>query len=184
MKGKTRYVILGCLSIRNLSGYGMRKFVQEVIGHFWAESNGQIYPVLHQLVEEECIVCCDTDKVGKRDRYVYAITPKGRKELVAWLSPSSEWKKKDIQRDEGLLKLFFGGNASVEESIILLEEREKQTHARIALYKNLRKEIESHKTSPHFLFWELTLENGMVHAEAEREWCSHALNKLKMTKEE
>ena len=52
----TSYVILGGLSVEpNLSGYDMRKGIQNSIGYFWGESYGQIYPALKRLASEGLI---------------------------------------------------------------------------------------------------------------------------------
>ena len=42
-------VILGLLSVRPMSGYDMKRFVDHSTRFFWAASYGQIYPVLRRL---------------------------------------------------------------------------------------------------------------------------------------
>jgi DNA-binding PadR family transcriptional regulator len=46
---KSKYAILGMLSIAPMSGYDIKKQVETSISNFWSESYGQIYPALRNL---------------------------------------------------------------------------------------------------------------------------------------
>ena len=52
---KSKYAILGMLSIEPMSGYDIKKEIEENISNFWTESYGQIYPVLKSLVAEKLV---------------------------------------------------------------------------------------------------------------------------------
>ena len=52
---KSKYAILGMLSIEPMSGYDIKKEIEESISNFWTESYGQIYPVLKSLVAEKLV---------------------------------------------------------------------------------------------------------------------------------
>src|SRR5918999_5504170 len=102
---KSKYAILGMLSIEPMSGYDIKKEVETSISNFWTESYGQIYPVLRKLIGEKLVTKTVESEAGKPDRHVYALTAQGRKELRRWLREGFAPK---IQRNEFLLKLFFG----------------------------------------------------------------------------
>ena len=51
-RNKSRFAVLGMLSMGLETGYQMKKHVEENLGHFWSESYGQIYPILGQLRAE------------------------------------------------------------------------------------------------------------------------------------
>ena len=104
-EGKSKYAILGMLSIEPMSGYDIKKEVENSISNFWTESYGQIYPVLKNLIAEKLVTKTVESEAGKPDRHVYSLTATGRKELRRWLRQGFAPK---IQRDEFLLKLFFG----------------------------------------------------------------------------
>ncbi|MDF2869325.1 MAG: hypothetical protein K0R05_900 [Anaerocolumna sp.] len=55
IKNKTRYAILGILSIHSGTGYDIKKYCDTVISNFWNENFGHIYPVLNQLLSEGLI---------------------------------------------------------------------------------------------------------------------------------
>lgn len=172
---KTKFVILGLLTIKPLSGYEIRKFICNTISHFWAESNGQIYPTLKQLVENKWIIFNENPSTTKKFCNRYSITSEGLRQLEKWLQVCVE---KDVSRDEGLLKLFFGGNASVEESIRRLREREESVIKALKTYHGIKDEIEEERDSPHALYWELTLQNGIAMAKAELSWCRQSIKRL------
>lgn len=168
---KTKYVILGLLTIEPLSGYEIRKLICETISHFWAESNGQIYPTLKQLMEDKWIVPSNSN--GRSNHY--SITSEGRNQLEKWLQVPEE---KHVHRDEGLLKLFFGANGSASESIGRLREREKSIAKTLESYDEIKHEIEEERESPHALFWKLSLHHGIALAEAELNWCRQSIELL------
>src|SRR5437867_4405478 len=103
---KTTHVVLGLLGVSPMTGYDIKKQVEEVTGHFWRESFGQIYPVLGRLCAEG-LVTRSAERNGGRRRFVYRITPRGRQALRRWLRTPPE---PDPVRRELLLKLFFGRN--------------------------------------------------------------------------
>src|SRR5207248_1647711 len=83
---KSRYALLGMLSIRPMSGYDIKKLIEASISNFWSESYGQIYPTLKQLVAEKLVTRTVKKQTGKPDRHVYALTPAGRRRLREWLA--------------------------------------------------------------------------------------------------
>src|SRR6266849_2307620 len=101
----SEYAILGMLSLRPMSGYDIRKTVQESIQYFWSESYGQIYPALKRMETQRLVKRVRGTQEGRASRQVYALSPPGLRELQAWLS-----RQPQVQpaRNELLLKLFFG----------------------------------------------------------------------------
>jgi DNA-binding PadR family transcriptional regulator len=179
---KTKFVILGLLTIEPMSGYEIKKFISESISHFWAESNGQLYPALRELARQECIELKEKKLNGKQESHLYSITKKGRVALKVWLGEAN--RGKSISRDEDLLKLFFGKSASIQGSIALLQKREARISDKLNQYKEIQKVIERHSHSPHALYWRLTLKNGICHAQAELAWCQEARAALQSGEEQ
>lgn len=173
---KTKYVILGLLTIEPLSGYGMRKLIQTSTAHFWEESNGQIYPTLKNLIEENLIQLEEKKAIGKKQKIIYSITEKGKNVLKDWLKDLPE---KNIIRDEGLLKLFLGSNVSIDTSIALLKNKEETLFAKLKEFENIEKMLAKEKNSPHYIYWIITLKNGIISCQAELKWCKEAILLLK-----
>jgi len=176
-KQKTPFVILGLLTIEPMSGYEIKKFISTSIGHFWAESNGQIYPSLRQLVREKFIVLVEKQQKGKQESHLYSITKEGQKALEQWLEETTDGKS--IHRDEELLKLFFGKSSTSRGCIALLKKREERIKKTLDQYEEIQEGLKKHARSPHALYWNLTVRNGICHAKAELRWCQEAQSALK-----
>jgi DNA-binding PadR family transcriptional regulator len=115
---KTRYVILGLLSEKPLTGYDLKKIIELRFSLFWNESFGQIYPQLGRLEEEELVVR-QPSASGKKRRNIYSITTKGSENLREWLLKPVET---EISRYEILIKTYFGNLISQDNVKRFVEE--------------------------------------------------------------
>jgi PadR family transcriptional regulator AphA len=104
----TPYAVLGLLSIEPMSGYDIRRHLDESLSHFWSESYGQIYPTLRKLEAARLIAPVRPAAPDARRRKLYTLTTAGRARLRTWLG---EPPKPQPPRNELVLKLFFGRQA-------------------------------------------------------------------------
>jgi DNA-binding PadR family transcriptional regulator len=176
-ENKTRYALLGLLSISPMSGYDMKKFTDISLGYFWSENYGHIYPILRKLEGEGLIRKHTEHTRGKPDRNVFRLTAKGEKELDAWLELPAE---KHPIRDEFLLKLFFGRRiprVTVEKA--LMEER-KQIEAYLAELEAIETRVTADYSGRADLpYWLMTLDFGKAFAKMIGDWCGECIGKLK-----
>ena len=100
----SRYAVLGMLTGGPRSGYDIRREIGTSVRHFWSESYGQVYPVLHDLVRNG-LATVAVEPGGGPNRKVYTLTGAGIAELRDWLARPVEPQP---SRNELLLKLFFG----------------------------------------------------------------------------
>lgn len=112
-ENKSKYAVMGVLSLCPGSGYDVKKFMEGSTSNFWSESYGQIYPILKQLVEGGLAARHTEKQEGKPEKYIYTLTEQGKKELREWLSESSAPAP---ERNELLLKLLFGAHVSIEKN--------------------------------------------------------------------
>ena len=91
-----------------MSGYDIRRNLEESLSYFWSESYGQIYPALRKLEAARLIAPVKQAAPDTRRRKLYTLTAAGRARLRTWLS---EPPKPQPPRNELLLKLFFGRHA-------------------------------------------------------------------------
>jgi DNA-binding PadR family transcriptional regulator len=174
---KSKYAILGMLSVRPMSGYDIKKEIQESISNFWTESYGQIYPVLKSLVAEKLVVKSVQRGAGKPDRHVYSLTERGRKELQAWLAEGATPK---VERNELLLKLFFGEEVEVGVNIRHVEQFRELQRELLEKYKWIEKEIKASNPAddPNVPYWLMTVRYGQHVRRALLDWCDETLVKL------
>ncbi|HYO99949.1 MAG TPA: PadR family transcriptional regulator [Pyrinomonadaceae bacterium] len=173
---KSRYAVLGMLSIAPMSGYDIKKRVGESISNFWTESYGQIYPILKSLVAEKLVTKTVEKGEGKPDRHVYALTDRGRKELQRWLAENVTPK---VDRNELLLKLFFGEEVPFDTNISHIEQYRELQRGLLERYKAIEKEIKAeYADNPNLPYWLLTVRYGQHVSQALLDWCDEAQAKL------
>src|SRR5213083_630916 len=106
-----RYIILGLLGARPMSGYDIKQAFDRALASYWNAGNSQIYTTLKSmsqagLVKSEVIV-----QTTRPNRKVYQLTASGEAELIHWLMESVPER---FTKDEFLTKLFFCGETSDE----------------------------------------------------------------------
>lgn len=173
---QTGYVILGALSIQpNLSGYDMRKAVQQSVGYFWGESYGQIYPALKQLVAEKLIEPSH-GKPAQRKRQQYRITKAGEDSLHHWLMLPFH---NDPPRNEFLLKLFFGLQATPAVALGHVKDLQQRNTNMLETLKKIEASVpQDGPPNPNLPYWMLTLSLGKALTAAALEWGDRAMETL------
>ena len=82
-----RTLCLGVLSIREASGYELKKEIEDgMFSHFIEASYGSIYPALTQMNAEGLLTVRAEEQSGRPDKKVYAITEAGRAALAKGLA--------------------------------------------------------------------------------------------------
>ena len=56
-RSRTKFTILGMLTLGKLTGYEIIKMIKSSTNYFWSESEGQIYPALNQCVVDGLATC-------------------------------------------------------------------------------------------------------------------------------
>lgn len=168
----TRYAILGALAVQPMSGYEIRRFVAETVGHFWGESYGQLYPTLTRLAEEGLAVLV-REEPGKK---TYAITGAGEQELRAWAAGPVEQRP---PRNELLLRLFFGRHVPTPRLIELVSEARARQARALQWYREAQEAPEEDRAHPDFPYWSMTLRFGLVMGEQYLSWCDETIEQLR-----
>lgn len=171
---RTRYAVLGALSLGPRTGYQVKKDIESSVGHFWAESPGQLYPILKALVAEGLATVEDAPS-GGRSRKVYSVTEAGLEVFREWLCEPPERTK---GRNELLLKLFFARQAGRDVAIEHLTAAMNDAAGRAALLRGIRTEVENEEPHPDKPYFLLTIDFGVRNAEAVRQWCAASIETL------
>ena len=172
----SRYVLLGLLDIRPMSGYDIKKIIEFSIRDIWSESYGNIYPTLQKFLLDGFAEKTVEKQEGKPDRILYHITPSGRKELVDWLKKPYQQRR---VRDEFLIKFLFGHLLSVESNMHLVRTFRQSHEERIVWYRESvadlkKKGLKDRKDLLEYL----ALLQGVFVREAMLRWCEEALQAL------
>jgi len=173
---RTSFAILGFLTFGPVSGYDIKKLVEESTGNFWSESFGQIYPALRKLTGDGLIEKQVTASEGGRPRHVYSINERGREALAAW---QQEPTAPPPARIELLLKLFFGAccsRATNRRQILAYRDQMVRDLERYrSIGERLRRE---HADAAELPYWLMTLRFGEHDRAAHIAWCDETLAAL------
>jgi len=106
MAMNVRTLCLGILSMREATGYEIKKMVEEgIFSHFIDASYGSIYPALAQLLKEGLVsVRTEATEDGRPPRKVYAITAQGREAFRQALASDPA---RDKFKSEFLFQILF-----------------------------------------------------------------------------
>jgi DNA-binding PadR family transcriptional regulator len=128
----TSYAILGLLAIKPWSTYELTQQMDRSLGRIWPRAASKLYEepkklVAHGLAEAE------RERVGRRPRTVYSITPAGRRALAAWLHEPGAGP---VLEFEALLKVEFADHGTKADALASLaatrawaEERNRENLA-------------------------------------------------------
>ncbi len=166
---KTKYVILGLLMDRSLTGYEIREIIKQSTSYFWDESDASIYPTL-KLLAKEGKVHSQIAFVGKRKKEIFTISQTGKEEFAEWFPKPPE---PDTRREEFLLKLFFTTEETEEEMNTHFNRRFRNLLDILEEYKQIEQKLLTE--FPKKPFWMMTLRNGIAHLELEIAWVKQHL---------
>ena len=176
-ENKSKYAVLGALSVCPGSGYDIKKMMEQSTSNFWNESYGQIYPILKQLIEEGFATSQAEKQEGKPERYVYTLTQHGMEELQHWLSEPVEYV---IERNELLLKLYFGAHLPVEKNIEHVRTFQQLQTQLLGKYETIEVHLQAGRAdNPDLLYPLLTLRYGIHRCRALLAWCEKTLATLR-----
>jgi DNA-binding PadR family transcriptional regulator len=170
---QTETAVLGALSVAPMTGYSLREAVREVLGHFWSESFGQIYPTLGDLERHRLVKRQGSSRPGAS---TFAITASGRARLTELLGQPIQ----PVPPRNGLmLRLFFGRHLGPETCRTLVSEARADAQRNLAHYQAIRHDIEQDASPQQDRpYWLLTVSAGEHTARAAVAWADQALAAL------
>lgn len=173
---RTTFAILGYLTCWGpMSGYDIKKALEGSASNFWAESYGQLYPILKRLSAEGLVRPTSGGK-GARGKRIFEVTEAGRDALDVWLAEPTDT---GTVRNEFLLKLFFGKRASPEVLRTQIERHRDEQDRFLEHYEDIRRGLEaSFPDSEDLPFWRITLRYGERDRRAQIDWCNETLEEL------
>jgi DNA-binding PadR family transcriptional regulator len=170
---QTEAAVLGALTVMPMTGYALREAIRDVLGHFWSESFGQIYPTLARLERNGLVKRTDSARTGSS---TFRITPAGRRRLRELLAQPIQ----PVPPRNGLmLRLFFGRQLGPEACRELVLEAKAEAERNLvelaAIRQELDQEVEHAEDRP---YWLLTVSAGEHSARAAIAWADEALAAL------
>ncbi|MCX6460817.1 MAG: PadR family transcriptional regulator [Actinobacteria bacterium] len=170
-QSQTDLAVLGALSIEPMTGYELRQAITEVLGHFWHESFGQIYPCLANLQQLGFVRSTSADRSS-----TYRITAAGRRELARRLRDEPERQQ---PRNATLLRVFFGASLDEDDLVAILDRTERQAREQLATLAAAREQIANGThNAAHGRYWLATVSAGEHAARAQLDWVNETRTTL------
>lgn len=168
---QTEVAVLGALGVEPMTGYALRQAIHDVLGHFWSESFGQIYPTLSALEERGLV-----RRTGDGRSAPYAITAAGRRRLRELLAQPTQ----DAPPRNGLLlRLFFGRHLGPPACRQLVADARADAERQLERFASVRAEMAS---EPQYAddqpYWTITVSAGEHAARATIAWADETLAEL------
>lgn len=169
---QTETAVLGGLSVMPMTGYALREAIREVLGHFWSESFGQIYPTLAELERQGHVRRVGSGRAGAS---TFAITPSGVARLKELLG---EPIQQVPPRNGLMLRLFFGRHLGPDACRSLVLGARAEAERRLVQFEAIRHEPAQEETAGDRPYWLLTVSAGEHSARAVIGWADEALAAL------
>ncbi len=161
----TEAALLGVLALKGpLSGYDVRKAVDNGVGYFWGPAKTQIYAVLPRLVDAGFATREEVEQTDRPDKHVYRVTQAGRGAVTSWLEapPTGEG-----DRSTFLLRVFLGALASPDALVRHVRAKREEAEA---LQADLEQRDARSDGSRRDFHAALTRRYGLAYAGAVIDW--------------
>ena len=174
------HAILGFLNYGPFSGYDLKKIFDISVQHFWPADQSQIYRTLSRLEDNGWVDMQVIEQDDRPDRKEYHIAEAGQAELRTWLTTPLRPKE---MRHAGLIQVFFAGQLSDEEILVILERIAEKLRMLLAGYAQVPQQsagfCELVGSAREEFFWMLTLDWGVHSAQAQLEWLKGVIKKIR-----
>lgn len=163
------FVILGMVIDDDLTGYDIKRSIENGIGVFYKASFGSLYPALKKCTEKGFLTTYEKPNGGRKKVY-HHITEAGRERFFSWLSSPTEVLD---GTNTSLAKTYFFDRLPREtrdRQLFQLEQNHIKYLKKLTLLENQFKALEN---AGNFYYKLSTLYYGIAITQKTIEWCRH-----------
>jgi DNA-binding PadR family transcriptional regulator len=167
---KIDYAILGLLSWKPLTGYDIKKIIQESPYIYWSGNNNQIYKSLIQLEKDGMVSCRVIHQENGPSKKEYDITDLGYETLNHWIK-FQEFEMPEYKKTF-LVQLSWSANLEKAELDLLLRKYKARVEEIIVMYKEVkRRKINfPDRNEKESYIWNMLYDNMIQTYVAEIDW--------------
>lgn len=164
-----KYAILGILSCKPLTGYDLKKIIQDSSFMHWSGNNNQIYKALVELLDEGFVTSEVHHQESSPPKKIYTITREGLDAMKEWVLSSPE--PPEFKRTF-LVQLAWADLLTADELNALLAKYEYEIKMQIALQQEIRRRgaFSPGRTPRETFIWDMIYENIVSSYENELVW--------------
>ena len=174
------HAILASLDFQPMTGYDLKKFFDQSVGHFWTTTQSHIYKALNDLEGQRWVQKHTIPQEARPNRKEYSITEAGRVELHRWLTtplPPSP------VREAWLIQIFFSHNSTNAEISALLEARLRDIQQILETFQSQTESDIPPETPPGLerarALWQTTRDYGAAFYDFDLHWHLEMLERVK-----
>lgn len=164
------FIVLGVLTNKSLTGYDIRKYIEQGIGLFYKASFGSIYPILNTL-NKKGLIDYSEELHGKRQSKMYNVTEKGKQEFNNWLEG-----KNCNSVEEFMAVVYFLDRLPKEQAASKIKSYSTQIdeYLNTLVAKKLHYEQSIDDTDYYYMM--STLKYGIYTLKNLKKWCEYLSN--------
>lgn len=174
-----KYGILGLLNYQDMTGYEVMEVFRDSLRFFWSAQTSQIYRDLQGMEKKGWVSKTVVSQQGKPDKNIYAITEKGKEELLSWLGDE---KPGFTTKVPVLMKVFFMGERSREESIAYFKKLKEEGEWALKELEIVPQYINAYAQyidqSEKTAYWEMTVDYGRRRMQMQVDWAQNCIDRL------
>jgi len=163
------YVVMGMVLDEEMTGYDIKKEVENTIGNFYKANYGRLYPALNKLADQGYLTM-NEQMQGKRLKKYYKTTDLGKEAFLEWLSSPIDLT---MNEDAHLTRIFFYGELPKEIRDKRLQEYENFVEQNLQQFQNMAKMLPSEDMSDKDYFGISTLYFGLQTTHVTLRWLKY-----------
>lgn len=163
------FIALGMVLENDLTGYDIKKMIENGIGVFYKASFGSLYPALKRLAQKG-LLTIEEKPQGNRKKIFYHITKEGQTQFFDWLSSPTDIL---AGANTHLAKVYFFDKLPPKIREQQLFEYEISNRNYLKKLKDLETKFRKMKNNDCFYYKLSTLYYGICIAEKTIQWCEH-----------
>lgn len=174
--------ILGILSYKPLTGYDLKKIIQDSPFMYWSANNNQIYKALVELLDEGFVTSEVFHQESSPSKKIYTITKEGLDELKRWVQSTPEVPE---FKKTFLIQLAWSHQLNTDELDTLLSKYENEVRMQIMLQqeKKQRGVFSPGRTSREVHLWDMMYDNIISSYKNELVWIQKLRKELSIDNE-
>jgi len=174
------YALLGFLNYLPMTGYDLKKILDDSVNFFWSAHTSQIYRELKTLEQEGHIVSTIKPSDKGPNRREYRITESGTSHLRNWLA---EGHMDENMRNEFMVWMLFSSQLDSDALYLQIKRKLAEYQKEYQMLQGVEGEIHKYVTmfgqENEEFYWEMVLKRGFYDVEAKIRWAEEVLNNLR-----
>lgn len=180
-----KYILLGFLNYQPMTGYDLKRLIDNTTAHFWHAYHSQIYTTLRKMEQDGLVVSVLDDSDEKLERRIYEITDQGQTLLKQWLEHSLT--ELPSIKDDLLVRLFFSGTKDSSGVLDELKLQRQLHRQKLQIYQLIKPEecliqfqLNSDRVNLELesKFWLMTLKHGLAYEQMYLQWLDETIAEI------